>query len=1109
MNIKIPGKKLTLFLVLSLSCMMAFAQKTITGSIVDEKGETMIGVSVAVKGTTNGTITDINGKFTLNNVRDDATITTSYVGYLPQETTVGNRSVINLIIKEDTKALEEVVVIGYGTQRKQDLTGSIGSVNPKAITAKGSTTMLESLQGQVPGVAITQNSSRAGGGFDIQIRGVQSISRSNKGPLYVVDGIVVSDIQFLNPADIERVDILKDASSTAIYGSRASEGVVMVTTKSAKTQGGAFSKPTISYDGYVGSRQIARNPDFMDGMDFMRYRFARYTQLNGRASKDGSVKYQMTPSNLQITLLTNYIPEKDADGNYKVGKEYWDYYKGLNPNYTPSKIETLMSNNEYYDWMDLVTQDATQQNHYLSVGGAAGGTNYHFGMGYQQDEGIYLKDNETRFNLKAAIDTKISEKWTAGISLNLARTLDEWGSDNAVSNAYWSNPYFIPYDENGNLYLQSGIAASLGSSTGAQFSSMINPLVDMDNTEKGAKKLHILGNIYLQFTPIKNLSFKTTLSPNIYQGRTHYYATVKTQDRQGKTDRAEVVQTNMFDYTWDNQVNYNLNVGDHSFGVMGLFSMNKYTSENFGLYGEKFPSNTTYYNMGNAGTLIASTSGYTEYSLISYAARMNYSYKGKYMFTGTLRADGSSRFAKDNRWGTFPSAAVAWRASEEDFLKADWLNNLKLRLSYGVTGNNNVGNYATATMPSSTAYYAFGSTFGYGYGPNGIVNAAIQWEKTSELDFGVDLSVLNDRINLTADVYSKISDGLLMQRSLAIEAGGGATVNDNIGKVSNKGFELSLNTVNVKTNDLRWETTFTFAKNTNKIEELYGGTVTQDLGNNWFVGSPVSVFYNYELGGIVNDLPMTVTLPEDIKGFMSGGVATDGVKGQEVTFDHAYEFYYKAYGWYEGMPIVKDQNWDGVIDANDKKIIGKALPDWTGSFSTTLTYKNWDISASAYAKQGYMVMSPFLRQFQGYNDRGRMHINMDYYIPAGTPILNEDGSVGVQETTYYGTFPYPTDNASASNGGVGQYFGTTGDNTGLNYHVDASYIKFKNISIGYSLSKKALDKIGMSQLRVYANVLNPFVITKYKGFDPEWAGSSLSSGGPSTVTYQIGVNMKF
>lgn len=1105
MNIKIPLKRSVALLALTMTCITAFAQKTVTGTVVNESGEAMIGVSVRIKGSTAGTITDANGKFSIPNVKDDAVIITTYVGFAGQELPVGTKSVFYITMKEDTRALDEVVVVGYGTQKKRDLTGSIGSVTPKAITMKGSSTMLESLQGQVPGVSITQNNSRAGGGFDIQVRGIQTIS-SKKEPLYVVDGIVVSDIQFLNPADIERVDVLKDASSSAIYGSRASGGVVIVTTKSAKTQGAMFAKPTISYDAYVGSRQIAHMPDFMDGMDFMQYRFARYTTRKGRVSKDGSVIYEITPANLRTSLLLNYTPVADANGILKVGSKYWNEYY---PDGTGmSNIEKLMANGDGYNWRDLVTQDATQQNHFLSVSGAAGGTSYHFGMGYQQDEGVFLKDNEERYNLKAAIESKISNRWTAGISLNLARTIDEWGSDDAVKNAFLMNPYCVPYDADGKYYLQSGIASVLGTTNSDQFTSTINPLIDMDNTVKGAKKLHVLGNVYLQFSPFKNLYLKSTLSPNIYQGRTHYYATVNTAARNTlKSDRAEVEFTNMFDYTWDNQMNYSVDFGEHSISLMGLFSMNKYSKEDFNQYAEKFPFNTTYYNMKNAATVIASESGYTENSLISYAARVNYSYKDKYMITGTIRADGSSRFAKTNRWGSFPSAAVAWRASEEEFLKRDWLDNLKFRFSYGVTGNNEVGSdYATVTSPSATAYYAFGTSMAYGFGPNGIVNKNLRWEKTSEIDLGVDMSVLKNRVNLTADIYDKTSKDLLLKRKLAIEAGGGATVYDNIGSVGNKGLEISLNTVNVKTKYLRWETTFSFAANKNEIKELYGGTVKEDVENAWFVGEPVNVFYNYTLDGIVNDKPLNITLPKDVSGFLSNGNTIDGKKGDKVLFDHAYEYYCKVYGLYEGMPIIKDLDHNGVIDDNDKSIIGEALPDWTGSFSTTLTYKNWDLSATVYTKQGYMVSSPFLRQYQSYKDRGMIHINMDYYIPAGTPVLLADGTMGIQEKTHYGSYPYP--NNTQLNSGIGAYYGNS-STAGVNYLVDASYVKVKNIVLGYTLPRTTSRKIGINDLRIYANILNPFVFTKYKGFDPEWASASLSEGGPSTITYQVGVNLKF
>ena len=1082
-------KQVTMAFLMSLLCMVAFAQeKVITGTVSDATGEPMVGVTVVVQGTTIGTTTDLDGKYSLK-VPENSTLNFSFIGFVTQIILVGDQATINVNLKESATDIDEVVVVGYGTIKKNDLTGAVGSVDPEALVAKGASTMMESLQGAIPGVSITQNSSRAGGGFDITIRGTQSIGNS-AGPLYVVDGIVVSDIQMLNPADIERVDILKDASSTAIYGSRASEGVVLVTTKSASSAGGKSKKPVISYDGYVGSRQVARMPGFMNGIEFMKYRFNRYTTRAGfLASNDGSVGYEMTAANLRTSLLLNYTPETDEAGNYKVGPGYWAYYY---PDGTGmSNVEKMMANGEENNWMDLVTQNGKQQNHFISVSGSSDNSSYHFGFGYQQDQGIFLKDNEERFNVKAAIDTKISDKWTSGVSLNLAQTKDEWGSNGAVQNAFMMNPYCVPYDEDGNLLVQSAVTSALGTANGDQFTSTINPLMDMENTVSGAHRLHILGNIYIGFSPIKDLTIKSTLSPNIYQGRDHLYQGINTQARNSTgTDNASVQSTNMFSWTWDNQINYALTKGDHSLNAMGLFSMNKYTREQFNQFGQGFPSNTTFYNMGTASTIIASTSDYTENSLISYAARLNYSYKGKYMVTATARADGSSRFSKRLRWGAFPSAAIAWRASEEDFLKADWLTNLKLRLSYGVSGNNNVGDYATATMPSSTAYYAFGSTMGFGYGPNGIVNAAIQWEKTTEVDFGVDFSAYDNRINVVADIYSKMSDGLLMQRSLAIEAGGGATVFDNIGKVSNKGVELSLNTVNVKTKNLRWETTFTFSKNINAIEELYGGTVDQDLGNNWFVGEPVNVFYTNTWDGIVNDKPVTVTTPD----------------GESKSYEHAYEYYNEYYGLFEGMPIMKDLDNNGVIDDEDRSIIGKSEPDWIGSFSTTLRYKQWDISASLYTKQGYMVSSPFLRQYMSYRDRGMIHLNMDYYIPAGTPILLSDGSAAIQEETHYGKYPYP--NNTINNQGTGTYYGTSSV-TGVYYLTDASYVKVKNISIGYTIPETVLSTVGISFLRLYANITNPFVFTKYQGFDPEWAGASMNSGGPSTVTYQFGVNLKF
>lgn len=769
---------------------------------------------------------------------------------------------------------------------------------------------------------------------------------SDSGPLYVVDGVVTSDIQFLNPQDIERVDILKDASSTAIYGSRATEGVVMVTTKSAKSAKGR--KPTINYDGYYGVSKIARMPDFMDGIEFMQYRYSRF--LTTADANVAQPSYLLSDTNRMKALVTNSEP-----------------------------VTAMLANGEGYNWRDYVTQTGQQQNHFLTVSGAGENVSYHFGAGYQQQEGIFKKDLENRFNIKGAVDAKINDVFSAGISFNMANTYQDQGSDNAVKNAFLFNPYCIPYDADGEPYLQPGakVALETDGKGDTAFSSTISPIVDMDNTTYETRKWHVLGNLYLEARPIKGLTLKTTFSPSYYHGRTGLFENANTQslNSSGKETHASIDQSEYFRWTWDNQVNYAIDLGDHSINAMGLFSMDSYNNETTFMEAYNVTDGTTWYNMGTGTDDKLMTSSYTENSMISYALRLNYSYKGKYLFTGTVRWDGSSRFASGNRWGSFPSLAVAWRMSDEEWLRRDWLSNLKLRLSFGVTGNNNVGDYATAVMPSTRYYYAF--------------------------------------------------------------------------------------------------------------------------GNEWFIGEPVNVIYNYDWTGIVSDRDMTVPNNQAAKdnGFQPGQTVKEA------------DYYYKVYGWNEGMPIIADLDGNGKITDDDKRILGHIDPSWTGSITTNLRYKNWDFSMSVYTKQNYMVQSPFMTQYFNYKDRGLSHYDFDYYIPAGAPVLNDDGTEGIQETTHYGKYPFP--NNTTTSQGTGSYFGNSSTSTRLYDLVDASYWKIKNISLGYTFPDKWMRKIGVSYLRLYANVTNPFVFTDYKGFDPEWADADLNLGGPSTVTYQFGINLKF
>ncbi len=1105
MKLKQNTRKAIVSLLLSTLCLFAYAQKTITGTIVDNIDEPLIGANVMVKGTTNGTITDFDGKFTLSGVTASDVLVCSYIGYTTEEIKVGDKSSFKIVMKDDSKALDEVVVVGYGQMKKSDLTGSVASVKTEDITKKGTTSALEALQGAMPGVSITQSSSRAGGGFDIEIRGKSTLG-SNNSPLYVVDGIITDNIDFLNPQDIERIDVLKDASSTAIYGSRATNGVVMVTTKSAKEQGGRSAAPVISFEGYYGVKKAARMPDFMNGTEFAQFRHFRYlnaTDANGVVNPtlyEAQNKWGMSDGNYTTAYLT-------ANGSY-TGASY---------------IKDIIANGQETNWRDEVLRTASQQNYYLSASGGSDIVSYHFGVGYQNEQGIFRNDDMNRYNFKGTIDAKINKYISSGVSFNAANINNTTVDNVAIREAFRLNNLCRAYDDEGKLIQQPGTATYLGTGS-AQFTSTWNPLLDFENSEYNTRAWQVLANFYVEVKPITNLSIKSTFSPSYYNERAGEFEGSATAARSNADSRASVVNRTKFSWTWDNMVNYNINFGLNSINAMGLVSSSKFDQETYTQVAYGVPQASKWYNLGlSSSSNYTNASAYTEWSMLSYAARLNYSYGGKYMATATIRWDGSSRFAEGNRWGSFPSAALAWRISEEEFMKGttDWLSNLKLRASYGKTGNNYTEgtNYATSVVvDGGTLFYGFADGTGNSvYYPSGIVNRDLTWETTEEWNGGLDFGFLNGRISGAVDVYKKTSKNLLMSRQLTYEAGG-LKVIDNIGKVRNSGVELSLQTINVQSKDWSWVTTFTFSHNKNEILEVNGGKVS-DIENSWFVGESINSLYNYEWAGIVSDKTMTVpdTKIAKDKGF---------TPGQQVA---SRDYYFACYGWGEGMPIIKDLNGDGVLDQEDKSIIGKSNPTWTGSIGSNLSYKGWDLSFNIYTKQNYKVYSPFLNQYTAYGDRGMQHINMDFYIPAGTLLgfdVDENGNrynERYQEDTHYGKYPFPT-NVNASNAGVGTIWagnnaksGTTSmDNmgsankSGTPYQIeDASYWKVKNIMLSYTFPTQMLRNIQISSLRLYFNVTNPFVFTKFTGFDPEWGASSLANGGPSSITYQFGASIKF
>lgn len=1075
MSLKRLAKRALATLSLSMLCLVAFAQgRLVTGTVIDGTGEPVIGANVLEVGTTNGVITDIDGNFKLHGVLPNAKIQVSFIGYISQTIAVGNQKNIKITLKEDAQALDEVVVVGYGTMKKTDVTGSVSSVSSEKLAARGALRVEDALQGSVPGVNITQSNSRANGSFNIQIRGQASINNSN-GPLYVVDGMVVSSIDFLNPEDIERIDVLKDASSTAIYGSRASEGVILISTKGSGAGQSKAQPVEISYDGYYGIRKVARMPDFMGATEWMNYRFARYTTSSG-PNDDGTISYKISDGDLQSV--------------FQNGAEWKE-----------SSLYSAWQNNQGYDWAGQVLRTASQQNHFISATGATEKTTYRLGAGYQGEENVFKKNDYNRFNIKGSFDSKLSKVVEAGMSVNLVHdTQNDWITDTSNSyspynNAFWFAPVVSPWDEDGNLL---AIPAKVGKMS---LTSTPSPLVDfdIDGYENETRKFHVFGNAYLRFNIMENLKFTTTFSPNYYHGRKGIFMGTGVSEKyplgtayfqNKKYNYAEVENTERLDWTWDNQIDFSKTWGDHRLNAMGMYSVystNKetYTQSVTDISDDKL----SFHSMEKGSGTKVTKSTYTESSLVSVAARLNYAYKDRYMATVTVRTDGSSRFAKDNRWGWFPSAAVAWRASEEDFLKdVEWIDNLKLRLSYGVTGNNNVGDYVTASSASGPSYSIIGGQEFQGYYANGLIDRDLIWEKIKEFNFGVDFAVLQNRIGLTADAYRRLSDGQIMKATVPVETGE-SSITTNIGAVQNTGIELGLNLGVIRNKHFTWDVNLSFARNWSKIKELPNG---DDFGNNWFLGERLNVLRDYTSAGIIT---------------------ADGVTMHTINGDKHYTLQevYDKYGpksanklkWYEGQMAVNDWNDDGKIDDDDKQIYGCTDPKWTGSLSSTMTFKGFDFSFMLYTKQGQWSRSYFHEQYMDYNDRGRQKMSFDYYIPAGTPVLNPTtGEVTALTEAHIGSTPYPN-NTEKTGGG---YFSKS--SASVKYQK-TSFVKVKNITLGYTFPKAWMSKIAVKHLRLYVNVLNPFCFTDYEGFDPEWASANLTNGGPASVTYQIGANIKF
>ena len=965
--------------------------RTISGKITDASGIPLPGVTVVIKGTTEGTITDSEGKYYIPNVPANATLQFSFVGMKAREITVSGKSVIDMIMQEETIGLEEVVAIGYGTVKKEDLTGSVGSVESDVIAASTVTDAAGALQGRVAGVNIEKNVGRPGSGFDITIRGLSSINNSgtSNAPLYVIDGIPTTEgLTDLNPDDIEKIDILKDASATAIYGSRGANGVVIVSTKKGKA-----GKFTIQYDGYCGVRTPSNVPDMMNGDEYVQWRTDLYTNLGKTADRSN----------------TDFFTSEE-----------WD----------------RIDHGGYTDWIDLMLRNGLQTSNTLTASGGNDKGTFALSIGQLKEEGTVPGQDFNRYNIRLNINRKFSEKWEAGGNLYFAQSVQNLGSYETLRSAFRLPPVAYPYDENGDpSYLAY------------RNDYVTNPMFEyLDDGEiRENRRYRAFGNIFLQFEPIKGLTLRSQLSPQMIYKRDGYYQGQYCKGAAGKiaNTKASYSTNDYFGYVLDNQVNYTKNIALHKFNFSVIQSIQYEQWESSYQEAKNFPFNSKWYNLDAVASdnIVASETDYKQRSLASFLGRLQYTYNNKYLFTVTGRYDGSSRLAEGNKWAFFPSAAFAWRMSDENFLKnIKNLSNLKLRLSYGVSGNDAVDIYGTQSNISQRNYDFDGSIV-TSYYKNGLANYNLTWEKTYEVNVGFDYGFYKNRINGSIDIYQRDAKDLIMKRELP-ETSGWKSIWDNVGWVRNKGLELAVNTVNIQTRNLTWNTSIVFDTNRNEIMELYGEK-KDDVGNGWFIGKPIRSNYYYQFDGI----------------------------WQSNEADLA-----AKYGQTPGQIKVKDLDGDKDIDSNDKKIIGQQTPKWSGSITNSVKYKNWDFSVYVYTRQGQQLYSTFKSTFM--NLEGNYNnVNVDYWT-ADNPSNKyfQPGNEGI----YFNSFRYS----------------------------DVSFVRVGNISLGYSIPKTTLNRLNINKLRVYFTVTNPFTFTSYEGFDPEWADQNTWGTATGYSTYLLGINLE-
>ncbi len=990
----------------------------VSGTVVDDGNVPLPGVNVVEEGTTNGTITDIDGNYSLE-VPSDAKISFSFIGFMNHTENVNGRSSISVAMKSDNQEIEEVVVVGYGTQRKEAVTGSVASVKGDDMRAVAGSNITQSLQGRIAGVEMTQTSSKPGETMQIRIRGTRSLNASND-PLIVLDGIpFAGNLSDINPSDIKSLDILKDASATAIYGSRGANGVIIITTN----RGSEGQKAQFSYNGYYGVKTLFSKFPMMDADEFIKLREER-------------------------GLFKNSVDE---------------------------------DNNTNVDWQDLYFETGMVTSHDIGVTGGTKAGSYSFGLGYYREEAVVPSQDFSRFSLRGSVDQKIGDYFKVGFSTtnNYSVTNDA----NQIFTVLAASPLVNIYNEDGS------VKDRVDNADGKRYVVTADKVNNLGDKYANVRKVFGTYNTFYgeaELPYVKGLKYRINVGLNLRHQNNGTYTGVGVFSGTPTTNSNASV-TNSLTTNWavENLITYDKIFAEkHSVNFVAMYSAeeNMYNSSN--ISAKDIPSDHfQYFNLGRAEgsyTIDPNNQGYQKSGLISYMGRIMYSYDSKYMISAAIRSDGSSRLADGHKWHTYPAVSLGWNVRNESFMESfGWLDQLKIRLGYGETSNQAVDPYKTLGLLATQPYNYGGETI-TGYRVTELPNPELGWEYSTTWNYGLDMSFFKNRLNVTAEYYSMKTNGVLLAVSIPGSAGV-STVMDNIGKTQNRGFEMSVDGVIIDNkNGWTWTAGVNFYVNRNKLIELASGQ-TEDRGNNWFVGMPIDCIYDYKYEDIWQEDE------EDLRQILEP-VGSAGMIKVKYTGEYGAD----------GKPVRK-------IDDNDK--IPQSMEcDFQGGFNTTVAWKNIDLNIVGAFKAGGILIST-LYGSAGYLNllsTKNNNVSVDYWTPENTG-------------AHYPSPKGPTDNDAP------KYSSTLG-------YFDASYLKIRTITLGYNFEKlPALKKAGISKLRVYASVINPFVMfSPYKresGMDPETnsygnentavANSyqkrllTIGTNTPSTRTYMVGMNFTF